>query len=140
MPSRRESIVAAQKAALSAAFGGPTVWRGRAAPLSRGEFPAVVLEKVKDGPGEEFNTKTDWRMTVRVAILVRSETPDQTADPMEIIAHNTMTATPTWGGLAVDTEAGNVDWELLDADVTTGIVSMLFHVHYRTSQTDITVP
>ena len=140
MTTRRESIVAAQKVALAAAFGGATIWRGRAAPLSRGEFPAVILEKVKDVPSEEFNTKTEHMLTVRVAVLVRSETPDQTSDPMEALVHSTMTATPTWGGLAIDTMVGNVDWELLDTDVTTGLASMLFHIHYRTSQTDISVP
>lgn len=135
MASIREQILTAMVATLNAGAGvGATVYRSRATALNRAEFPAVVLEPVGDAATDNVHTKTDWNLTVRIAILVKSETPDQAADAILVAVHEAVMSNTTWGGLAMDTAPSTVNWDLIEADVTTGIVPAAYMVQYRTDQ------
>lgn len=138
-PSRRELILRNLKTVLEASGGiGATVYRGRAVPIARSEFPAIIIEPVEDQPDASVHTKTDWTLTVRIGVLVRSETPDEAADPFLVDIHARVMADPSRGVTATDTVPGPNTWELVEADGTVGIVSDSFMVQYRTERDDIT--
>jgi len=136
----REIILAAIKTKLSSAPAiGATVYRSRIAPLARGEFPAVIVEPVSDEAGQPVIPKLDWRMIVRVSVMVRSDTPDQAADTYIEKVHAKMTSDLTLGGYAYDVQPLSTTWEYIESDVPTGLISYDFAVLYRTSLTDLTV-
>jgi hypothetical protein len=152
-PSRRELILRNLKEVLEATGGGgggpgpgpgpggsigATVYRGRAVPIARAEFPAIIIEPVEDQPEVSVHTKTDWTLTVRIGVLVRSETPDAAADPYLVDIHDRVMADPSRGLVATDTLPGPNTWELVEADGTVGIVSDTFIVQYRTERDDLT--
>lgn len=138
-PSRRELILRNLQTVLEASGGiGANVYRGRAVPIARQEFPAIIIEPIRDDPSVVVHTKTDWMLTVRIGVLVRSETPDEAADPYLVDIHDRVMADPGRGQLATDTLPGTNTWELVEADGTVGIVSDSFMVQYRTEQDDIT--
>jgi hypothetical protein len=138
-PSRRELILRNLKTVLTTGPSiGANVYRGRAVPIARQEFPAIIIEPIQDEPNVTVHTKTDWTLMVRIGVLVRSETPDETADPFLVDIHDRVMADPGRGLVATDTLPGTNTWELIEADGTVGIVSDSFMVQYRTEQDDIT--
>jgi hypothetical protein len=140
MPTVRENILAAiaTKLASAPSIGAP-VYRSRVAPLARGECPAVIVEPVTDQADQFVVPKLDWKLTVRVSIMVRSETPDQSADTLVQNVHNKVMSDLTLGGYSYDIQPVSTSWDLLETDVPTGLISYDFLVLYRTSLQDLTV-
>lgn len=140
MPTIRESILSRITTNLSSApsIGAP-VYRSRVTPLAREEFPAVIVEPVSDEANQPVIPYLDWRMVVRVSVMVRNATPDQAADAIIQKVHDKMTADLTLGGYAYDVQPLSTTWDFLESDVPTGLISYDFAVLYRTSLTDLTV-
>jgi len=140
MTTVRETILSTLATTLASApsIGAP-VYRSRVAPLSRGESPAVIIEPVSDEAGQPVIPKLDWRMVVRVSVIVRAETPDQTADIIVQKVHAKVMSDLTVGGYAYDVQPVSTSWDFLESDVPTGIISYDFIILYRTSLTDLTV-
>jgi hypothetical protein len=84
MTTKREQVLTAIRTALTGTTGVSTrIYRSRVEPLSRGESPAIVIEPVSDTAQQNTSLPTlDWSLTVRVAIIVRGNVPDQLADPI----------------------------------------------------------
>jgi hypothetical protein len=103
-------------------------------PLARGESPAIVVEPVSDSAEQNTALPTlDWSLTVRVAIIVRGDIPDQVADPIIESAHAKIMADLSLGGYAIDVQPISVTFDLQEADQPAGVIMMDYLVRYRTN-------
>ena len=141
MTTKRENILAAVRTALTGTTGVSTrIYRSRVEPLARGESPAIVVEPVSDTAAQNTALPTlDWSLTVRVAIIVRGDIPDQLADPIVASAHSKIMADLTLGGYAIDVQPQSVSFDLMEADQPAGVIMMDYLVRYRTSGTDLSI-
>ena len=139
MTTKRENILAAVRTALTGTTGVSTrIYRSRVEPLARGESPAIVVEPVSDTAAQNTALPTlDWSLTVRVAIIVRGDIPDQLADPIVADAHSKIMADLTLGGYAIDVQPQSVSFDLMEADQPAGVIMMDYLVRYRTSVADL---
>lgn len=139
--TKREQILAALRTALTGtAQVGTRIYRSRVEPFTRNESPAIVVEPVNDTVQQNTALPTlDWSLTVRVAIIVRGNVPDQLADPIVQSAHGKIMADLTLGGYAIDVQPQSVSFDMIEADQPAGVVSLEYLVRYRTSVTDLTI-
>jgi hypothetical protein len=138
--TRRERILRAITTALAGTTGvGTRIYRSRVTALARQESPAIVIEPISDTA--EQNTalpRLDWSLTVRIAVVVRGDVPDQLADATVESLHAKVMADLTLGGYAIDVQPQSVNFELIDADQPAGVISCDFLVRYRTLVADLT--
>lgn len=135
MTTRRETILAAIASTLAGTTGVSTrIYRSRVEPLTRGESPALVIEPISDS-AEQLTSlpKLDWSLTVRIAVIVRGNIPDQLADPTIESLHSKLMADLTLGGYAIDIQPQGVSFEMVEADQPAGVISCDYLVRYRTS-------
>jgi len=139
MTTKRESILAAIKTTLAGTTGvGTRIWRSRVQALARQESPAIVVEPISDTAEQNTSLPTlDWSLTVRVAVIVRGDVPDQQADATVESLHSKLCADLTLGGYAIDVQPQSVDFELIEADQPAGVISCNYLVRYRTSVADL---
>ena len=140
MASKREQILAKIRTTLTGSTGvGTRIYRSRVEPMTRGETPSLVLEFVTDEPTVNSATylKLDWTLRVRVVVVVRSQTPDTTADPTIESLHTKMVSDPTLGGLAIDVRPLTVTFDVVEADQPAGVISCDYEVDYRSSYNDL---
>jgi hypothetical protein len=139
MTTKRETILAAIRTALIGTTGVSTrIYRSRVEPLARQESPAIVVEPVSDTAEQNTALPTlDWSLTVRVAVIVRGDIPDQLADPIVEDAHGKIMADLTLGGYAIDVQPQSVSFDLMEADQPAGVIMMDYLVRYRTSVADL---
>jgi hypothetical protein len=140
MTTRRENILARIRTNLTDTTDvGSRIYRSRVEPLARGESPAIVVEPVSDTAEQNTSLPTlDWSMTVRVAVIVRGNVPDQVADPIIESLHSKIMGDLTCNGYAIDVQPVGVNFELLEADQPAGVISCDYLVRYRTSVADLT--
>lgn len=132
--SRRETILARIVTALAGTTGvSSRIYRSRVEPLARGEAPALVVEPISDTATQDTLGTLQWVMTVRVAIIVRGNVPDQLADPIIMDVHAKLMGDATLGGYVIDMLPTTVSFENLEADQPAGVVSAEFAVTYRTA-------
>ena len=141
MTTKRESILAAIRTALAGTTGvGTRIYRSRVEAFARSECPALVVEPINDEASIDTSLPTyTWRLTVRVAVIVRGNIPDQLADPIVSDMHSRLTADLTLGGYAMDIQPINVSFELVESDQPTGVVMCDYRVLYRTTVTDLSL-
>lgn len=138
--TRRERILRAIATALAGTTGvGTRIYRSRVTALARQESPAIVIEPVSDTAAQNTALPTlDWSLTVRIAVVVRGEIPDQQADATVESMHAKIMADLTLGGYAIDVQPDSVNFELIDADQPAGVISCDYLVRYRTLVADLT--
>jgi hypothetical protein len=141
MTTKREQVLTAIRTALTGTTGVSTrIYRSRVEPLARGESPAIVVEPVSDSAQQNTSLPTlDWSLTVRVAVIVRGDVPDQLADPIVESAHAKIMADLTLGGYAIDVQPQSVSFDLIEADQTAGVIALEYLVRYRTSVTNLSI-
>ena len=139
MTTKRETILAAIRTALTGTTGvGTRIYRSRVEPLARQESPAIVVEPVSDTAEQNTSLPTlDWSLTVRVAVIVRGDIPDQLGDPIVEAAHSKIMADLTLGGYAIDVQPQSVNFDFMEADQPAGVIMMDYLVRYRTSVADL---
>lgn len=139
MSTRRETILAAVKTALTSISGvaDASVYRSRAQALTRADSPAVVLEPVSDQCDNPTLQRLIWTHIFQVIVVVRSDTPDQTADPILKDIHGKIMQSATLDALAVLLLPLSVTWTIDDADKSLCMAVMQFRIDYQTSLTDI---
>lgn len=139
--SKREQILTAIRTALNGTTGvGNRIYRSRVEPLARNESPAIIVEPVTDTCDQATSIRTlDWSLTVRVAVVVRANVPDQAADPAIESMHSKLMADLTLGGLAFDIQPIRVEFQTVEADVPAGVVMCDYLVKYRTSVADLAI-
>lgn len=139
MTTRRETILTAIRTQLTGTTGvGTRIYRSRMEPMARQESPAIVIEPINDTAQQNTALPTlDWSLTVRVAVIVRGNVPDQMADPIMEDLHSKLMADLTLGGYAIDIQPQSVSFEMVDADQPAGVISCDYLVRYRTSVTNL---
>lgn len=137
--SKREQILAAITAALAGTTGvGSRIYRSRVEPMARQESPAIIVEPLKDRCEQNTSLPTlDWSLLVRVAVVIRANVPDQAADPTVSSLHSKLMADLTLGGLAIDIQPFQVEFQAVEADVPAGVVICDYLVKYRTSVSNL---
>lgn len=137
--SKREQILAAIRTALTGTTGvGTRIYRSRVEPLARNESPAIIVEPLNDICEQNTSLPTlDWALTVRVAVVVRANIPDQAADATVESMHSKLMADLTLGGRAMDIQPVRVEFQTVEADVPAGVVMCDYLVRYRTSVTNL---
>ncbi len=137
--TKREQILAAIRTALNGTTGvGNRIYRSRVEPLARSESPAIVVEPINDVCQQNTSLPTlDWSLLVRVAVVVRSNIPDQAADATVESLHSKLMADLSLGGLAIDIQPVQVEFQAVEADVPAGVVMCDYRVQYRTSVTNL---
>lgn len=135
MTTKRERILRAITTALTPTAGvNGRVYRSRVTAVQRAESPAIVVEPISDTPTQNTSLPTlDWRMRVRVSVIVRGEVPDQIADAVIEDMHARMVRDLTVGGYAIDVQPDEVSFNLVDADQPAGVIFNDYIVQYRTS-------
>jgi hypothetical protein len=136
--TRRELILSRIKTNLDA-IAGATCYRSRVEPLARSETPAIIVEPVSDQPSEVFSTVLQWELRVRVSVVVRANTPDDSSDIYSQQVHKLIMDDPTVNSYALDIDPDRVEFSLLEADMPVGLISMDFLVRYRSNRTDLTL-
>jgi hypothetical protein len=102
--------------------------------VQRAESPAIVIEAISDTPVQNTSLPTlDWRMRVRVSVIVRGDTPDEIADPIIENMHARMVADLTLGGYAIDVQPDEVSFNMFDSDQPAGVIFNDYIVQYRTT-------
>ena len=138
MPSIREQILAAIQTRLAPTAGiDGRVFRSRNEAVARGEMPAIIVQPIKD-EAESIGgiCKTNRELTVKVAILVHADVPDQAADPIAVDLHPRLISPgdTTLGGLALDIQPLEDDFQFAATD---GVIVMAYKVWYRHSVFDL---
>jgi hypothetical protein len=135
MTTKREQILSAIASALASTAGvNGRVYRSRVTAMQRAESPAIVIEPISDTPTQNTSLPTlDWRMRVRVTVIVRGDTPDQLADPIIESMHAKMVTDLTLGGYAIDVQPDEVTYNMLDADQPAGVIFNDYIIQYRTT-------
>jgi len=137
--SKREQILAAIRSALTSTTGvGTRIYRSRVEPMARQESPAIVVEPLEDTAQQNTSLPTlDWSLTVRIAVVVRANVPDQAADPIVESLHAKVMNDLTLGGLSMDIQPLRVEFQTVEADQPAGVVMCDYLVRYRTSITNL---
>jgi len=137
--TRREQILARVRTALTGTTGvGNRIYRSRVEPFAREESPAIVVEPLSDTAEQNTSLPTlDWSLTVRIVVIVRGLIPDQLADPIVQDLHSRVMADLTLGGYAIDIQPQSVNFELVEADQPSGVISCDYLIRYRTSVTNL---
>jgi hypothetical protein len=139
--SKREQILTAIRTSLTGTAGvGTRIYRSRVEPLARSESPAIVVEPLKDRAEQNTSLPTlDWSLVVRIAVVVRANIPDQAADPVVESLHSKLMADLTLGGLSMDIQPLQVEFQAVEADVPAGVVMCDYLVRYRTSVSNLSI-
>lgn len=134
MSTKREQVLAAIATTLAGTVGvGSRIYRSRIEPLARQESPAIVIEPITDQAQQNTSLPTlDWSLSVRIAVIVRGNIPDQQADATVESMHSKLMADLTLGGLAYDIQPSLVNFELVEADQPAGVIACDYVVRYRT--------
>jgi len=135
MTTKRERILRAITTALTPTAGvNGRVYRSRVTAVQRAESPAIVVEPINDTPTQNTSLPTlDWRMRVRVSVIVRGDVPDQLADGVIEDMHARMVRDLSLGGYAIDVQPDEVSFNLVDADQPAGVIFNDYIIQYRTS-------
>jgi hypothetical protein len=135
MTTRRESILATIASSLAGTTGVSTrIYRSRVEPIARNESPAIVVEPISDQANTDVSfCKTDWSLTVRIAVIVRGAIPDQQADATIESLHAKVMADQTVGGYAMSIEPRGVQFDMVEADQPAGVIACDYLIRYRTA-------
>lgn len=135
MTTKREQILSQIATTLAPTAGvSGRVYRSRVTAAARAESPMIVIEPVTDAARQLTSLpKLDWRMRVRVTVVVRSQTPDTDADSIIESMHSLLMSDLTVGGYAIDIQPVLTEFQFLDADQPAGVIPNEYDVLYRTA-------
>ena len=139
MTTKREQILSQVATTLASTTGvNGRVYRSRVTAAARAESPMISVEPITDAARQLTSLpKLDWRMRVRVTVVVRSKTPDTDADSIIESMHSKIMADLTVGGYAIDIQPVLTEFQFLDADQPAGVISNEYDVLYRTEVSDL---
>lgn len=130
--TKRESILLAIMDALTN-VPNVTAFRSRTIPFSKGLSPALIVEPIQDIPDSDTIPFLTWALQFRVTVIVRDDVPDQAGDEIVEAVHGAILADTSLGGLSMDIQPVSVNYEIIDADNTLGLIALDFRVTYRTA-------
>ena len=140
MTTKRENILAAVKTALTGTAGvGARIYRTRVDPVARAESPAIIIQPIRDVPTQNASHVTlDWTLTVRVTVIERADIPDQAADDTVESLHSNIMSDLTLGGYAIDIQPIRTEFQFIEADKPSALISCEYEIRYRTEVDDLT--
>lgn len=140
MSTKREAILSRLITQLAGTAGvGTRIYRSRVTPVSRDEGAVLIVEPISDSC-ETRRDKFQWTLTVRLSVIVRgsaTQTADQAADATVKSIHDKVISDITLNGKAIDITPRNVNFDLIDGDQPSGVVSCDYIIIYQTSTTDL---
>jgi hypothetical protein len=138
--TKREQILAAIRTALTGTTGvGTRIYRSRVEPMARQESPAIVVEPLVDKCSDDVLPKLNWELTVRVAVVVRGNVPDQLADPVIESVHSKLMNDLTLSAMIIDIIPVQHVFDTIEADQPAGVAMLDFRVRYRTSAENLSI-
>ena len=139
MTTKREAILSRLITQLAGTVGvGTRIYRSRVTPVSRDEGAVLIVEPISDSC-ETRRDKFQWTLNVRLSVIVRgsaTQTADQAADATVKSIHDKVISDITLNGNAIDMTPRNVNFDLIDGDQPSGVVSCDYIIIYQTSTTD----
>lgn len=133
MTSARETILSAIETAIAGTTGlSGRIYRGRPYPVALDQTPCIFLGWDTSNPNFQDIAQMDWFTTVRLAVVVRSETAETAADTVIGSAHALLMADPTLGGAALDILPGEQRMDIIEGDKPVGLLTALYVVRHRT--------
>ena len=140
MTTKRENILTAIRTALTNTAGvGTRIYRTRVTAIARAESPSIIVQPIRDTCVQTTSLpKLDWTMTVRITVIERADIPDQAADDTVESLHSKIMADLTLGGYAHDVRPVRTEFEFIEADKPSGLISCEYEVRYRTDVDDLT--
>ena len=143
MTCKAESILARIMTNLAGTTGvSDRIYRSRVVPLTRNEFPALVVEPISNSVATATSIDfLSWTMQVRIVVLVKGTTttsPDQVADPILESLFPKIMNDLTLNGNAIDIQPNGTEFVMGDADQPTGAISTNWTIMYRTKNNDLT--
>ena len=140
MSTKREAILSRLITQLAGTAGvGTRIYRSRATPVTREEGSVLIVEPISDNC-EVRSNKFQWTLNVRLSVVVRgsaTQTADQAADATVKSIHDKVVSDVTLNGNAIDMTPRNVNFDLIDGDQPSGVVSCDYIIIYQTSTTDL---
>ena len=139
MTTKRETILARITTVLAGTTGvSDRIFRSRTTAFTRTETPSIVIEPQSDSVEQNTSLPTlHHTLSVTISVIVRSATPNQTADPVVENMHSRLMADLTLNGNAIDIQPANTTFEFIDADQAAVVVGGNYDIIYRTNIDDL---
>lgn len=139
MSTKRGQILSAVTSALTGVTGvaDSNVFRSRTAAFNRAAVPALVVEPLSDTPDNPNTHRLEWILTFHVAVHVRADDTDISADDIVGSVHSKVMTSSAIQALVQDVLPGPTDWQLVDADKPLCVVTMQFQAKYQTDLNSI---
>lgn len=139
MTTKRETILARIKTVLAGTTGvSDRIFRSRTTAFARSETPSIVIEPQSDSVEQNTSLATlHHTLSVSISVVVRSATPQQTADPVVESLHSKIMADLTLNGNAIDVQPAETTYNFIDADQTGLVIGCNFNIIYRTNVDDL---
>lgn len=115
------------------AVAGVAVYRSRQAAVAREEGPCLILEPDEETPNKLGGAVVSRDLVVRVLLVLRSDTPDTTADPLLQSIHESFMGDLTLGGRAAACIEKSTRWNFELADITALVVEARYLIRYLTA-------
>lgn len=137
MTTKREQILQAIKAKLTAIPGMISVERTREDALTRSESPSAVITWSGERKKPVSYGVVDKLLSVHVAYYTRGAVPDQVADQYIEAGHALLLADKTLGGLTLDLSEDRTDVETDESDLPTGWIVVTYIAWYRHQEANL---
>jgi len=136
--SRREQIVREVLFRCQAAIAPLAVVRQPTVAIPRDQTPVLLVSVISDTPVKRSNNRMERELVLRVTGHARDPTDGYAvADDLLCVAHLTLLADPTLGGLALAIDEQEADYQAEDADVDAVAIPATYRITYRTLVSDI---
>jgi hypothetical protein len=130
-------------AALTTGLAGVTVANQRIRPFEENELPACNVRMGVEHVGYPTSTKRTAQLADReLHLVLRLEAAGDppATDPLRVLATQTLMGDRSLGGLAINIEEVELQWEdEAGSDATYGVLTLEFAVRYLTAANDPTV-
>lgn len=142
MQSIREQIIQAVVANLTpvAALEGATIRRQPTVPTDRTKLPALIIFPESESV-HRVNDRAERELVLRIVALAvgtLTEMPEPIADRLLVAAHGALLADVNLGGLTLNLEETDCDWQQDDADMEVSSLPARYRITYRTLTHDLT--
>ena len=140
MTTKRETILARIATVLSGTTGvSDRIFRSRQTAFTRSETPSLIIEPQSDSVEQNTSLpRLHHTLAVTISVVVRSATPQQTADPVVESLHSRLMSDLTLNGNAIDVQPAETTYNFTDADQTGLVIGCNFNIIYRTNIDDLT--
>jgi hypothetical protein len=139
--THQERILKQVVTALSNAhIAGAVVERSGTDPIARSEGPTFnIIGGDSIGSDPVANAIQDWDLPVEIKLAVRGAIADSVADPFIASAHHALFTDSTLASYVMDMRLESRKLELIDADNSSAIVTLVYAFKFRiTDKTDLT--